>query len=1209
MSEGHEAAEGNDALGDAKSPPEDDNGPPNPTAEANHVRFTLPTDETPMPAAPTGPVGSLSNPARSSSSSSLLDADRPAVPRRQSEAHMNALVRARRVSMKHLFHDEPVDEEEPPEDHARQESLKRKMMLEQHSGFIRKVQAHFEQSGHVGDSLRQRCSMEIRLVDVTYRVPTSNEEEKKIQTIYNSSPLYKIQKLFQRRGKKDKESTEWRNVLTSVNLVLKPQHMYLVLGPPLSGKTSLLKAIAGMLSATNKAGGPILTGSVQYNNVTVLGEGEESFAFGNHKKLFQNLVAFVRQNDAHAPRLTVDETFSFAANCKDPKEEKMGHESTRVDLTLDALGLTHVRDTFVGDEAVRGVSGGQRRRVTLGEMLVFDTPLLCGDEISTGLDTASTVDILSILSYVSRLFHRVTVVSLLQPSPEAVSLFDEIILLGEGGTVLFTGPTEDARDYFVKLGYIQPDGMDDADFLLAVASSDRHLLYRPDEKVEEGKHEVVASGDGTVEEVYTTEILGEKFIASVYSEKIKENQGMDWKVDWSKSGKVSIDALEKKYQRSFLTSVWLNMKRAFILWRRDRVFIRASAIKNVAMGISVGAVFFNTDVNSSFFGVLFQGNLFIMLGAMTSAPEKINDRAIFYKHDDSNFYPAASYILGQSLALVPQMMMDVLLFGTIVYWMVGFTASAGSFILYLVLFFSFNFTMGQLFGFLASVAPSKTVVQGGGAVILLLNTLFCGYIVSPTVIPSYFIWIYWCMPLAWVYRALLLNEYTSADYADGVGDSVLESFGFMYNGEPFTREWIWYCFAYIVPFLILCMVASAIGLHYYRVEPKQSTPYMPESMETKKEDDAAKDSLQDAPFTPVNLTFNNLCYEVKSSVGQERVRLLNNVSGMFTSGRMCALMGESGAGKTTLMDVIALRKRSGTITGEILLNGFPQNNVSFRRCSGYVEQFDVQSAELTVRETIRFSAILRLDRSNPVFATPDGLNKHIDHVIDMLELTHEAEILVGNAEEGGLSFEQKKRLSIAVELAASPSILFLDEPTSGLDARAALLVMNALRKIVSTGRTVVATIHQPSSTVFDMFDDLLLLKKGGEVVFYGELGHCSSDLIEYFESLGVSPMNKGENPATWMLNVLGEKVTIRGDNGQEAPLDFAYAWAQSTKCKELQAKLAEISETRDTALEIVHETEFAASKRQRDNLMANRLVTIYWRSPAYNLNRMVSSIF
>lgn len=126
-------------------------------------------------------------------------------------------------------------------------------------------------------------------------------------------------------------------------------------------------------------------------------------------------------------------------------------------------------------------------------------------------------------------------------------------------------------------------------------------------------------------------------------------------------------------------------------------------------------------------------------------------------------------------------------------------------------------------------------------------------------------------------------------------------------------------------------------------------------------------------------------------------------------------------------DVIALRKGSGEISGEILLNGFPQEKVSFRRCSGYVEQFDVQSAELTVRETIRFSALLRLEKSNPVYQTPDGLTEHIEFIIKTLELTNEADILVGSEEEGGLTFEQKKRLSIAVELAASPSIVFLDE--------------------------------------------------------------------------------------------------------------------------------------------------------------------------------------
>ena len=142
--------------------------------------------------------------------------------------------------------------------------------------------------------------------------------------------------------------------------------------------------------------------------------------------------------------------------------------------------------------------------------------------------------------------------------------------------------------------------------------------------------------------------------------------------------------------------------------------------------------------------------------------------------------------------------------------------------------------------------------------------------------------------------------------------------------------------------------------------------------------------------------------------------------------------------QTTLMDVIALRKGSALsfrgnvgITGDILLNGFPQEKISFKRCSGYVEQFDVQTAELTVKETIRFSAQLRLDRTNPIHDSPDGLENHIDQIIETLGLTREAELLVGSDEASGLSFEQKKRLSIAVELAASPSLVFLDEPTSG----------------------------------------------------------------------------------------------------------------------------------------------------------------------------------
>jgi len=125
------------------------------------------------------------------------------------------------------------------------------------------------------------------------------------------------------------------------------------------------------------------------------------------------------------------------------------------------------------------------------------------------------------------------------------------------------------------------------------------------------------------------------------------------------------------------------------------------------------------------------------------------------------------------------------------------------------------------------------------------------------------------------------------------------------------------------------------------------------------------------------------------------------------------------------MDVIALRKRSGTITGEVRLNGFLQDKITFRRCSGYVEQFDVQAPELTVRETILFSARLRLDPA--LVDTDEKTQEFVDQVLEETELSTLANAVVGSEESGGLSFEQKKRLSIAVELAASPCLIFLDE--------------------------------------------------------------------------------------------------------------------------------------------------------------------------------------
>jgi ABC-type multidrug transport system ATPase subunit len=204
-------------------------------------------------------------------------------------------------------------------------------------------------------------------------------------------------------------------------------------------------------------------------------------------------------------------------------------------------------------------------------------------------------------------------------------------------------------------------------------------------------------------------------------------------------------------------------------------------------------------------------------------------------------------------------------------------------------------------------------------------------------------------------------------------------------------------------------------------------------------------------------------------VTESRLELLKGISGSFRPGVLTALMGVSGAGKTTLMDVLAGRKTSGYIEGNITISGYPKKQETFARVSGYCEQNDIHSPNVTVYESLAFSAWLRL----PAEIDSATRKMFIDEVMELVELSPLKDSLVGLPGVSGLSTEQRKRLTIAVELVANPSIIFMDEPTSGLDARAAAIVMRAIRNTVDTGRTVVCTIHQPSIDIFESFDEVI----------------------------------------------------------------------------------------------------------------------------------------
>jgi ABC-type multidrug transport system ATPase subunit len=243
------------------------------------------------------------------------------------------------------------------------------------------------------------------------------------------------------------------------------------------------------------------------------------------------------------------------------------------------------------------------------------------------------------------------------------------------------------------------------------------------------------------------------------------------------------------------------------------------------------------------------------------------------------------------------------------------------------------------------------------------------------------------------------------------------------------------------------------------------------------------------------LTWEGLNYDVPTPSGE--LRLLRNIYGYVRPGELTALMGASGAGKTTLLDVLAARKTLGVISGDVLVDGIVPGN-SFQRGTSYAEQLDVHEPTQTVREALRFSADLR----QPFDVPQAEKYAYVEEVLSLLEMEDMADAIIGDP-ESGLAVEQRKRVTIGVELAAKPELLlFLDEPTSGLDSQSAFNIVRFLKKLAGAGQAILCTIHQPNAALFENFDRLLLLQRGGQTVYFGEIGKDACVLQDYLRRHG-----------------------------------------------------------------------------------------------------------
>ena len=344
-------------------------------------------------------------------------------------------------------------------------------------------------------------------------------------------------------------------------------------------------------------------------------------------------------------------------------------------------------------------------------------------------------------------------------------------------------------------------------------------------------------------------------------------------------------------------------------------------------------------------------------------------------------------------------------------------------------------------------------------------------------------------------------------------------------------------------------------------------------------------------------------YDIK--IKSEPRRLLDDCDGWVKPGTLTALMGASGAGKTTLLDVLASRVTMGVVTGQMLVNG-RQRDSGFQRKTGYVQQQDLHLATSTVREALNFSALLRQPKTIP---KKEKL-EYVDEVIKVLEMDSYADAIVGVPGEG-LNVEQRKRLTIGVEMAAKPALLlFLDEPTSGLDSQTAWSICNLLRKLANNGQAILCTIHQPSAVLFQEFDRLLFLVSGGRTVYFGDIGKRSTILTSYFERNGARACGEEENPAEWMLDVVGAAP------GSQNTIDWSVVWRESDEKQAIRETLAEMKlelkerpvDDDPTALR-----PFAEPFGLQLWAVTKRIFEQYWRTPSYLYSKTllctVSSLF
>ena len=520
-------------------------------------------------------------------------------------------------------------------------------------------------------------------------------------------------------------NSETKTLLNGISGEAKEGQILAVLGASGSGKSTLIDALANRIAKGS------LKGSISLN-----GEILES-------RLLKSISAYVMQEDLLFPMLTVEETLNYAAELRLPGTLTAAKKKARVETLIDQLGLRRAAKTIIGDEAHRGVSGGERRRVSIGIDIIHDPILLFLDEPTSGLDSTSAFMVVKILQKIARR-GSVVIMSVHQPSYRIIGLLDHLIFLSRGQTV-YSGSPDGLSPFFEEFGQPIPESENRCEFALDII---RNLENTP-------------GGSKSLVEFSKT-WQNKRAIKEPVERQMSIKEAITTSINRGKLVTGDGNSLPK-FMNPFWIETWVLTKRAFKNTnRRPELF--AFKMGSVLMtAIILGTIFWRLDQSpkgiQERLGFFAYASSSVYYTCADALPVFLQERLIFARETAYNAYRRSSYVLSNTLVSLPLLFILSTAFAVITFYSVGLSGGVWGFFFYFFIILASYWTGNSFVTFLSGIVTD--VMMGFTIVVAVLAyfLLFSGFFITRDRIAPYWIWFHYLSLVKYPYEATLRNEF------------------------------------------------------------------------------------------------------------------------------------------------------------------------------------------------------------------------------------------------------------------------------------------------------------------------------------------------------------------------------------------------------------------------------------------------------------------